>query len=927
MATIEELSEEFNLPEEVIEDYAYNVGVEIQEINEIPFVGKYRSERDFAIEQVEEGMVSNLSYYLTMSNYDMEQVASEEADSRLDNIDEDEIIEQAGFYDNVHGEESDESEIHDMLQIIDIAENDIEILNDRYIDENITEGERDDIELEIKKLQSIVKKNEHEIEEIKNNNTDRMSYEEAVKEGREKLYDEYYDDIYSELRSDAVSYFTDNLGYTEESLVKNSNFSLDYDGIARDLSDSYTFIDYNGDVYVFHNSYADGGTLGAGSFAKGGNIPSIEKRVAEVNALIKEGNDKGLSVVDETNTWQAPMKYSLLKYSNGVLYAEYKQLNLYMNNKGRGSYWGIKKIKITKRDTDYGYSENMDGYAQRLFMSDISRMYRKALNHFIKYGFADGGYMADGGGIKGGGFDQNGNPYGFDDEMDSVYEWHYNEGDKVYRIWDKIDGVYVAELPSRIRAIEWIERNKYSSMADGGYMAEGGMIEHGLKTGDKIVSGKIIGTTIKVRNENFDEDAIVDLNTGKRTIISYNKNTKKWEGKMADGGSIAKGGKASIFAKGGDIESYKNDLTKKVNEGDTVSTKEYASLYGISTPKAYQILSKLEELGLVCKYGYKTRSGWEDIDESNLKPNSLHWQVNRKYDKGGDIVKDIKVPNEIILKVSTEKIKQQNLPTLEVIGGIKLVDYAKKASIPPLINDDYKMRIKGGNLVMELTPKGKMSIKVKSRSIKGYLAEITKVANDTFSDYIKSRFADGGVVENKIDELYKKSNFINDDFNWKSKLLEMLQDGSIEAYNIYQSLTQTQKEAVLQELFEMDNDMGSEGDGEIETSRENLDILLEDAKGGRRYADGGSMSNKKKTTFDDKVSAIKKSLQETEVPKKYQKEYGKTYDKKESLEAAKKIAGAMRNKYKMKKGGDIKTVENIDIVDFDADGDMNIDAA
>ena len=54
--------------------------------------------------------------------------------------------------------------------------------------------------------------------------------------------------------------------------------------------------------------------------------------------------------------------------------------------------------------------------------------------------------MADGGGIKGVGFDQNGNPYGFDDEMDSVYEWHYKEGDKVYKVWDKIDGVYVKTI-------------------------------------------------------------------------------------------------------------------------------------------------------------------------------------------------------------------------------------------------------------------------------------------------------------------------------------------------------------------------------------------------------------------------------------------------------------------------------------------------
>jgi hypothetical protein len=108
---------------------------------------------------------------------------------------------------------------------------------------------------------------------------------------------------------------------------------------------------------------------------------------------------------------------------------------------------------------------------------------------------------------------------------------------------------------------------------------------------------------------------------------------------------------------------------------------------------------------------------------------------------------------------------------------------------------------------------------------------------------LSKHYDNGGILENKVDELYKKSNFINDDFNWKLKLLEMLEDMSIEAYDIYQSLTKNQKEAVLQELFEMDNDMGSEGDGDIETSKENLEILLEDAKGGRRYRDGGYMGN------------------------------------------------------------------------------------
>ena len=106
-----------------------------------------------------------------------------------------------------------------------------------------------------------------------------------------------------------------------------------------------------------------------------------------------------------------------------------------------------------------------------------------------------------------------------------------------------------------------------------------------------------------------------------------------------------------------------------------------------------------------------------------------------------------------------------------------------------------------------------------------------------FGDWYK----DGGEIENKINALYTKSNFINDDFNWKLKLLEMLQDQSIEAYNIYQKLSKEQKEDVLQEQFEVDNDMGSDGDGDIETSRENINILLEDAKNGKKYAKGGGV--------------------------------------------------------------------------------------
>lgn len=100
-----------------------------------------------------------------------------------------------------------------------------------------------------------------------------------------------------------------------------------------------------------------------------------------------------------------------------------------------------------------------------------------------------------------------------------------------------------------------------------------------------------------------------------------------------------------------------------------------------------------------------------------------------------------------------------------------------------------------------------------------------------------------GALESKINDLYEKSGFINGNMSWAFKLLEMLQDQSAEAYDIYKSLNEEQKEEVLKELYEMDNDMGSYGDSTLETSKENLSILLKDAKNGKKYADGGSVED------------------------------------------------------------------------------------
>jgi len=59
------------------------------------------------------------------------------------------------------------------------------------------------------------------------------------------------------------------------------------------------------------------------------------------------------------------------------------------------------------------------------------------------------------------------------------------------------------------------------------------------------------------------------------------------------------------------------------------------------------------------------------------------------------------------------------------------------------------------------------------------------------------------------------------------------------------------------------------------------------------YSRGGKVAH---ATFSDKVKAISKKLAGKKVPPKYKKDYGKKFDKEESVIAARRIAGAMKKK-------------------------------
>jgi hypothetical protein len=132
---------------------------------------------------------------------------------------------------------------------------------------------------------------------------------------------------------------------------------------------------------IHASKYDDGGQLEM-KFAGGGKIETkIQKKVDEVNALIKKAIDSDgdpLMVVDTTGTWEEPMQYKPIVYKNGRLYIEYFE-----------PYSGkTEKDVINKSNMDF------DGYPTLL---NIAKMYRKALKEKgISYAGGGDTKMVDG---------------------------------------------------------------------------------------------------------------------------------------------------------------------------------------------------------------------------------------------------------------------------------------------------------------------------------------------------------------------------------------------------------------------------------------------------------------------------------------------------------------------------------------------------
>jgi hypothetical protein len=165
----------------------------------------------------------------------------------------------------------------------------------------------------------------------------------------------------------------------------------------------------------------------------------------------------------------------------------------------------------------------------------------------------------------------------------------------------------------------------------------------------------------------------------------------------------------------------------------------------------------------------------------------------------------------------------------------------------------------------------------------------------------KKSYAGGGWVDGKYDK-NKLLMLIGDD------LLVRTDDGTeLILYNPYSNNDDNRV------LWDSDNYVI----GLVPNDGDEVKVRYEDIvsinKNPNYMIDGG------KTTFDDKATAIAKNFKGKKVKPKYQKEYGKVYDKAEAKEVGKRVAGSQKAKYdsKMATGGN---VSKIYVVEYEVNG-------
>jgi hypothetical protein len=605
---------------------------------------------------------------------------------------------------------------------------------------------------------------------------------------------------------------------------------------------------------------AEGKMEKGGYMAKGGSIKSLEKRVAEVNELIKRGNELGIEVVDEGNTWQAPMKYKPLKYTNGVLYISYEQLDLYKYSKTYSSHWEKKSYKIGKYESGYGY-QGEAGAAQREALTDIARMYRKPLKSYDTYG-----YFEDGGEVN------KVNPEEIKVKIEQILDKvvpSFYKGVSIHKnIFDTGNNIriFIAASDYKINGVSGQLPQVVSLSLDLSDMDLHPQV-YGGNGGQRIDREKDMNdpnekffafSTIKIpfRTPQPNEKAVLDAirrfaENYKKTlaenrevllyqdIVDYDKLLA--DSQYADGGMMAKGG--DLRKKSYAIIYFQND--KKVKKSGYQSAYEAFSDYETEGSIKAELY---KDNMLVSSYPNKADGGMMAEGGETKKYTDKLIEYLKKWGQ-------LNEGRESIAKDGT-KYRYDRYSTRGESANNWIVALFENAA-----------QENGNRYATQFSYKDIYSISYDRPKYKGVVNGKITITELVEGD----KMAKGGVIASS--ETKEGIEKLISDYYYSSKI--------------------SLKKVDNKDEYEVINSKGKINGVKVVLKRGRYQFINSD-----KMAMGG--------TFAEGVKAIEKRLVGTKVNPKYQKDYGKTYDKAEAHEAASKIKGKMRamelaKKYKKKK--------------------------
>lgn len=214
----------------------YAVGDE-DEIEEA--MSEYAQQRiDEGLDYFEEWWVEQ---YLEPNDSDIEQFAEEEADNRIEDMSDEEILDEAGYETPSDYEEYKEIKEGELEEKSEEKEELEFELNDLDIDED--EERMEELEYEIDILETDIRELEEEISELE----DKME-DPGIEDAKDELRQKYIENTLDEVRDQGVSYFVDNLGMDYQDAV-DYYFWFDEESAKYDLAnEGYEAIcTYDGD--------------------------------------------------------------------------------------------------------------------------------------------------------------------------------------------------------------------------------------------------------------------------------------------------------------------------------------------------------------------------------------------------------------------------------------------------------------------------------------------------------------------------------------------------------------------------------------------------------------------------------------------------------------------------------------------------------